>query len=91
MNENIQINVTQAESNITMLNQHADNLEAALQQITELVTNGGLDHWQGDAKDTFIAEFSEVAPKLRVCADFTKDQSRVIKEVKEAFQSIRIG
>jgi uncharacterized protein YukE len=91
MNEDIRINVAQAEQNITLLNKHADNLEAALSQINDLVVNGGLDHWGGDAKDTFLTEHAEIAPKLRACVDFTRDQARVITEVKEAFQGIRIA
>ena len=90
MSEQIQINVAQAESTINMLNQHSAYLDAAYQQIQDLIMNG-MDHWQGEAKERFITEYMEIGPKLRVSADFVRDQARVIREVKEAFQGIRIG
>jgi uncharacterized protein YukE len=88
MNDNIQINVAQAEGNIQTLTESADRLEEIIIQINELVNN--LDHWQGDAKNSFIMQYMEISPKLRACVDFTRDQARVVREVKEAFQGIRI-
>lgn len=89
MDDDIKITPLLAEQNIKMLNQHASSLQTVLNQINSLV-QGGLDHWKGEAKDTFVTTYVEVKPKLQACVDFTQDQARVIKEVKQAFEGIKL-